>query len=53
MSNYYISYKQVVPWNGAVFNANEYRKAINNFYSKIDLVNPNLYLSFEIKNRRQ
>ena len=42
MSNYYISYKQVVPWNGAVFNANEYRKAINNFYSKIDLVNPNL-----------
>jgi len=42
MSNYYISYTQVVPWNGAVFNANEYRKAINAFYSKIDLVNPNL-----------
>jgi hypothetical protein len=42
MSNYYISYQQVVPWNGTVFNANEYRKAINNFYSKIDLVNPNL-----------
>jgi len=42
MSNYYVSYKQVVSWNGTVFNANEYRKAINDFYSKIDLVNPNL-----------
>jgi len=42
MSNYYVSYKQAVSWNGTVFNANEYRKAINNFYSKIDLVNPNL-----------
>ena len=42
MSNYYVSYKQVVSWNGTVFNANQYRKAINAFYSKIDLVNPNL-----------
>lgn len=42
MSYYYISYKQSVPWNGTVFNANEYRKKINEFYSKIDLVNPNL-----------
>lgn len=42
MSYYYVSYKQSVPWNGTVFNANEYRKAINAFYSKIDLVNPNL-----------
>ena len=41
MSNYYISYKQAVPWNGAVFDVNEYRRAINEFYSKIDLANPN------------
>ena len=42
MSEYYISYEQKVPWNGSVFNANEYRKAINAFYSKVDLVNPNV-----------
>lgn len=39
---YFVSYKQAVPWNGSVFNANEYRKAINEFFSKVDLVNPNL-----------
>ena len=39
---YFISYKQAVPWNGSVFNANEYRKTINAFFSKVDLVNPNL-----------
>ena len=41
MSKYYIAYEENVPWNGSVFNANEYRKAINSFYSKIDLVKPN------------
>lgn len=39
---YFVSYKQAVPWNGSVFNANEYRKSINEFFSKVDLVNPNL-----------
>ena len=39
---YFVSYKQAVPWNGSVFNANEYRKKINEFFSKVDLVNPNL-----------
>jgi hypothetical protein len=42
MSEYYIRYEEKVPWNGSIFNANEYRKAINAFYSKIDLVNPNV-----------
>jgi len=41
MSDYYISYEETVPWNGIVFNANEYRRAINSFYSKVDLVKPN------------
>ena len=41
MSEYYIAYEESVPWNGSVFNANEYRRAINSFYSKIDLVKPN------------
>lgn len=42
MSEYYITYEEKVPWNGSIFNANEYRKAINAFYSKVDLVNPNV-----------
>lgn len=57
MSKYYIAYEQNVPWNGSVFNANEYRRAINSFYSKIDLVKPNAITdddapvpSFSIKN---
>lgn len=41
MSEYYIAYEENIPWNGSVFNANEYRRAINSFYSKIDLVKPN------------
>jgi hypothetical protein len=41
MSDYYISYEETVPWNGSIFNANEYRRAINSFYSKVDLVKPN------------
>ncbi len=42
MSDYYIAYEETVPWNGSVFNANEYRRAINSFYSKVDLVQPNV-----------
>ncbi len=42
MSDYYIAYEETVPWNGSVFNANEYRRAINLFYSKVDLVQPNV-----------
>ena len=42
MSEYYIAYEETVPWNGSVFNANEYRRAINSFYSKVDLVQPNV-----------
>ena len=41
MSDYYIAYEESVAWNGSVFNANEYRRAINLFYSKVDLVKPN------------
>jgi len=41
MSEYYIAYEESVPWNGTVFNANDYRRAINSFYSKVDLVQPN------------
>jgi len=41
MSDYYIAYEENVAWNGSVFNANEYRRAINSFYSKVDLVKPN------------
>lgn len=41
MSKYYIAYEENIPWNGSVFNANEYRRALNSFYSKIDLVKPN------------
>ena len=41
MSEYYIAYEESVPWNGTVFNANDYRRAINSFYSKVDLVKPN------------
>jgi hypothetical protein len=41
MSDYYISYEETVAWNGTVFNANEYRRAINAFYSKVDLIKPN------------
>jgi len=41
MSDYYISYEETVPWNGKVFNANDYRRVINSFYSKVDLVQPN------------
>jgi hypothetical protein len=41
MSDYYIAYEETVAWNGSVFNANEYRRAINSFYSKVDLVKPN------------
>lgn len=41
MSEYYIAYEENIPWNGSVFNANEYRRAINSFYSKVDLVKPN------------
>ena len=57
MSDYYISYEETVAWNGSVFNANEYRRAINSFYSKVDLVKPNAIVeddapipSFSIKN---
>ena len=42
MSDYYIAYEETIPWNGSVFNANEYRRAINSFYSKVDLVQPNV-----------
>jgi len=42
MSDYYIAYEESVPWNGTVFNANDYRRAINSFYSKVDLVQPNV-----------
>jgi hypothetical protein len=42
MSDYYIAYEETVPWNGSVFNANDYRRAINSFYSKVDLVQPNV-----------
>ncbi len=57
MSDYYIAYEENVAWNGSVFNANEYRRAINSFYSKVDLVKPNAIVeddapipSFSIKN---
>ena len=57
MSDYYIAYEETVAWNGSVFNANEYRRAINSFYSKVDLVKPNAIVeddapipSFSIKN---
>ena len=57
MSEYYIAYEETVPWNGSVFNANEYRRAINSFYSKVDLVKPNAIVedgsptpNFSIKN---
>jgi hypothetical protein len=57
MSDYYIAYEETVDWNGSVFNANEYRRAINSFYSKVDLVKPNAIVeddapipSFSIKN---
>ena len=57
MSDYYIAYEETVPWNGSVFNANEYRRAINSFYSKVDLVKPNAIVedgaptpNFSIKN---
>ena len=57
MSDYYIDYEETVAWNGSFFNANEYRRAINSFYSKVDLVKPNAIVedgapipSFSIKN---
>jgi hypothetical protein len=57
MSDYYIAYEETVVWNGSVFNANEYRRAINSFYSKVDLVKPNAIVedgapipNFSIKN---
>ena len=57
MSDYYIAYEENVAWDGSVFNANEYRRAINSFYSKVDLVKPNAIVedgaptpNFSIKN---